>query len=59
MPFKVTRPAIEPPFTLLELTDVERVAVLVEAKAHCAPSAWDRFTRSLDARGYPMKVTGL
>lgn len=41
------------------LTDALRLAVVTEQKAHCAPTTFDRFVRSLKARQYPLDPTTL
>lgn len=52
-------PILAAPVPPPELTDETRRAVLLEARAHCAPSTWDTFTRSLRYRQYPLDTTTL
>ena len=42
-----------PPPPAPELTKELVAAVLASQKAHCAPSTWDKFVRSLAANGFP------
>lgn len=40
----------------LDADTVQRV--MAEQKTYCAPSTWDRFVRSLVARGFPWPIEG-
>lgn len=52
MPILAGSPPPGPPPLTQELID----AVMAEQRAHCAPSSWDRFVRSLAANRFPFKV---
>ena len=49
MPIVVQAPPPLPP----ELTPELVAAVMAAQKAHCAPSTWDKFVRSLAANKFP------
>ena len=55
MPIHATAPAAPPPPPVVTQDVVDEV--MAQAKAHCAPSTWDKFARSMAANKFPFKVS--
>ncbi|WP_157577285.1 hypothetical protein [Phycicoccus jejuensis] len=49
-------PILAGPPPRVPLTQEVIDAVMAEQRAHCAPSSWDRFVKSLSANRFPFKV---